>query len=652
MSKKYLVLGLIVSMFSHLALKAETITDARLTGSSLNTKLGSPNCIDTSSTYVGKNYNINSCAYHNTAVGADSMINNKRVERRGFYGGGNSAFGSASLNALTTGEYNTGVGLAALQFLTTGSNNTAIGEGALNKSITNSNNTSLGFMSLAELGGRRTTGDNGNTAIGFEAGRELSRGVQNILIGYKAGKSNSTTLISGRNNILIGNEVSTSAASASNELNIGNLITGVLDGSKSVKVNGTLTAGTLSSADTLNVSGQSTLGMVNANYINGINLRTGGLTVVSSARFDSGATVSKGDLSVSDGTGYFKSIKTSDVAQFEKSISFNKQYGYIPTAPSGKAYLYYSGSDGDKLVYRDRNGTAAVMIAEQAGLSDLSDVSTINNGVYIRKSVTVEGKLKIIDAMNLQPRAFAPANAMLGDLYMDSTGVLCAYNGNDWDKLGAGREGSNCHADPASIRQSLISGTGGNGGSALALFNALVSKGVSTTTLNTYKKAVLEPRSFDLRLRNFPLQQDIRAAYAKLVDNNTRAEIIDSYTNIVINGVDSQPGLEAYSDHSLIRTSFISYATNKTQPYNLTDLKAATLVALVKFADDATKITGKLVAYEAYGSGSGKGINIILENPAKNDARIMQYINYAYARPNLSQAEYDAYAKNIFEVNI
>jgi hypothetical protein len=87
---------------------------------------------------------------------------------------GNQAFGSLSLRALTTGEYNTAHGQASLYCVTTGRDNTAIGHDSGFYVTTGSNNTYIGKGAYASSGGvngevvlasNNTTGKGGNTGF-------------------------------------------------------------------------------------------------------------------------------------------------------------------------------------------------------------------------------------------------------------------------------------------------------------------------------------------------------------------------------------------------------------------------------------------------------------------------------------------------------
>ncbi len=187
----------------------------------------------------------------------------------------------------------------------------------------------------------------------------------------------------------------------------------------------------------------------------------------------------------------------------------------------------------------------------------------------------------------------------------------------------------------------------GAGASAadLATFDTLAAKGVNADSLNTYEQSVINPRSFDVGSNT----QYIKEAYKAFADAGTRKEVVDAYTNIVKNGVDGAPGLEANSQHGMTRAMFQTFATRSEGWADLRNLQASTLVALTKLCDDATQgdYATRPLAYEAIGPYQNNAMGIILSAPGLTDAKIMQYINYAYANPRLTQAQYDTYAHSL-----
>jgi len=173
----------------------------------------------------------------------------------------------------------------------------------------------------------------------------------------------------------------------------------------------------------------------------------------------------------------------------------------------------------------------------------------------------------------------------------------------------------------------------------------LISRAVSADSLATAEKAIREPRSFDVG----SVSQDIKAAYKQLVAAGTSAELINAYSDIVVNGVDGAKGLETNSQHSMTRAIFLMMATsnNGDLPTLRKNLKTSTLVALTKFYDDATK-GNRPIPYEALGAYPPDGIGALITGNAQiTDAKLMEYINWVYANPTKTGAEYTAKALEI-----
>ncbi len=115
----------------------------------------------------------------NTALGSKTLFANST-------GGFNTATGSNALYSNTTGFSNTANGAKALYSNTTGEYNTAIGALALYSNITGVNNTAVGRLVLYSNTG------NMNTATGFEALKDNTSGSYNSAFGANALSHNTT----------------------------------------------------------------------------------------------------------------------------------------------------------------------------------------------------------------------------------------------------------------------------------------------------------------------------------------------------------------------------------------------------------------------------------------------------------------------------
>lgn len=124
----------------------------------------------------------------------------------------NSAFGSRTLAALTSGDNNTAVGYEALVSNTTGSDNVAVGGEALLSNLVGVENVAVGVQALR----RNNTGDS-NIAIGYSAMFSNTNGDSNVAAGFAAMQENTT----GSDNVAIGDEALLDNVTGNNNIAIG-----------------------------------------------------------------------------------------------------------------------------------------------------------------------------------------------------------------------------------------------------------------------------------------------------------------------------------------------------------------------------------------------------------------------------------------------
>ena len=175
---------------------------------------------------------------------------------------GNTAFGTNTFSALTTGSYNTATGFNSLQANTTGIYNTATGYNSLQDNNTGNGNTAYGFQSLInnKVGGLNTaTGisalynnnsGNYNTATGNSALSNNTTGSNNTAIGHQAGKNNKTN----NNNTFLGtfSDLDSSANAWANSTAIGH--------NSKITASNQIVLGT--STETVNIPKLNSLGVV------------------------------------------------------------------------------------------------------------------------------------------------------------------------------------------------------------------------------------------------------------------------------------------------------------------------------------------------------------------------------------------------------
>lgn len=162
----------------------------------------------------------------------------------------NSAFGSGSLSAITTGTFNSAFGATSLNANTTGTLNAAFGYQALSKNTNGTLNTAIGTSSLRDnISGQRNTGvgyeslltstAGSNTGIGNFALRSLTTGSDNIGLGYQAGFDSNAGgtavgITTGSRNLMLGINTGLPNQTGNDQMNIGNIIFGT-------GINGTFT---------------------------------------------------------------------------------------------------------------------------------------------------------------------------------------------------------------------------------------------------------------------------------------------------------------------------------------------------------------------------------------------------------------------------
>lgn len=158
-----------------------------------NFTMGGGQTLGTQNTAVGTNtLDANTSGWGNTAIGSDSLTANTT-------GPGNTALGSSSMRENTIGGPNTAVGFASLGHNTTAGANTAVGVDALyTQSFSNggldwaSHNTAVGFLALTNNQPTSTTSGIRNTALGSTALVSNTIGSYDTAVGSEAGSSTDT----------------------------------------------------------------------------------------------------------------------------------------------------------------------------------------------------------------------------------------------------------------------------------------------------------------------------------------------------------------------------------------------------------------------------------------------------------------------------
>lgn len=205
----------------------------------------------------------------------DSDINGVRIGRGAGNITTNTALGSSSLNANTTGSGNSAFGAETLLSNTTGYSNLAVGAQALHLNTTGASNSSFGVYSLRE----NLTGGS-NVAVGDSAGRYCANGTaltdpeRSVYIGVNSrAKDNSddNSIVIGTNAIGLGANTSVIGNAATTRTHLHGLTTtSSLEISGNTELKGQTKTASLEVLGNTSLNGQVTLGQPQGDISMGI----------------------------------------------------------------------------------------------------------------------------------------------------------------------------------------------------------------------------------------------------------------------------------------------------------------------------------------------------------------------------------------------
>lgn len=111
-----------------------------------------------------------------------------------------------------------------------------------------------------------------------------------------------------------------------------------------------------------------------------------------------------------------------------------------PADNDGLGITFKLGNDNVLQEYVDVTGIYGKMTDVSDGTEDGSlEFHTVSAGGALTRRLGITTKTTIYDVMNINPLVNAPANPVLGDVYVDSTtNEFCFYDGNAWTGLRAG----------------------------------------------------------------------------------------------------------------------------------------------------------------------------------------------------------------------
>lgn len=327
---------------------------------------------------------------------SDISVNTVKIGKGNGTGSGNTALGSAALNANTTGSYNTMVGGNSGVSNTTGQGNVSVGYSSLNSNTTGSNNISIGNAAMNGMNtynynvgigqqALRYVKGNYNVAIGDGAGANLGSAAttgtdNNIMIGgnagYQAGVNGSNT--AGKYSIFIGHDTRPAADAETNEIVIsgydGNAGTIGLGSNSTLIGNSATTQAKIFGALTLPSTTASTSTTTGALKVGG------GVGIV-------GNTYIGGTLSIAGGTPGAGKVLTSD-ANGLASWTYGSSAVLKPTATAtisiSDKYVFYDGAADGTLTLPAATGNAGKEIIIKNRTTKVVTVSrTASETIYV-----------------------------------------------------------------------------------------------------------------------------------------------------------------------------------------------------------------------------------------------------------------------------
>ena len=138
---------------------------------------------------------------------------------------------------------------------------------------------------------------------------------------------------------------------------------------------------------------------------------------------------------------YFSGTQIGD-GNLQKALEL-KRDNTNPVDSDGLGITFKLGNDNVLQEYIDVSGIYGRMTDVSDGTEDGSlEFHTISAGGALTRRMGITTKTTIYDIMNINPTAGAPANPVLGDVYVDSTtNEFCFYDGAAWTGL---RNGGAC----------------------------------------------------------------------------------------------------------------------------------------------------------------------------------------------------------------
>ncbi len=334
---------------------------------------------------------------HLVAIGDSALYYNGTGASNQTHSIQNTAIGSKSLYANTTGYDNTALGYLSMYDNTAGKYNTAVGSKSLQSNTTGDNNAAAGYESLLD----NTAGED-NSAFGFRAMYSNTTGLRNTAIGYISMGEN----ITGNYNTAMGSESLANNTSGSSNTCIGrrSLAYNTTGGGNTAMGSNSLyrnTTGSFNTAIGINAMWHNTTGLSNVAIGNSslYEQESGNFNIAIGAKAlykndDRSYLIAIGDSALyHNGTGASLSIHSKESTAVGSKSLYNNTTGYRNTAVGFETMIsnttgYQNTAIGHESMINNTEGSKNLAVGNGALKSNTTgdDNSALGSGALVNNT--------------------------------------------------------------------------------------------------------------------------------------------------------------------------------------------------------------------------------------------------------------------------
>jgi len=342
----------------------------------------------------------------------DLTINDVRVGRGAGNISSNTAVGSATLTANTTGTYNSAFGLGSLLNNQGGSYNTSFGGDNLFYNLNGNLNSAFGKGALVNATGSE------NTAIGGNAGTNITNQSNVTCVGYNAQATASNQVVIGDTNVtttILRGAVTADKDATFNDVRVGrgagNIVNNTVVGNNALAVNTGInntaignsalaanTNGDYNTAVGLSALQANVTGTANTAIGNGSAVANQGGNSNTSLGSDSLFTNISGNGNTAIGKGALQNNTSSDNTAVGSTCLVNNTIGTLNTAVGNSSLLYNTqGTHNSAFGYASLLNNATGINNTALGREALNGVSSFNNctGLGYNAQVTASDQIQL-----------------------------------------------------------------------------------------------------------------------------------------------------------------------------------------------------------------------------------------------------------------